>query len=177
VSKESDAKPKRSGKISKPAALKAGHSITNFDCGREPINKWLKTRAKAASENDTARTYVVCRGSKRVIGFYALAAGAVERASAPGSLRRNIPDPIPVIILAMFGVDKDEQGQGLGQDLLNDAIRRALQAARIIGARALLIHALDAAAAKFYRDRNFAQFSAREETYYITMRELRDALA
>jgi GNAT superfamily N-acetyltransferase len=178
VSKSKEVKPsaKRIGKVSKPATLKPGHDVAAFDCGREPINNWLKTRAKKASENDTARTYVVCRGSKRVIGFYALAAGAVERASAPGRLSRNSPDPIPVIILAMFGVDAREQGQGLGQDLLADAMRRALQAARIIGARALLIHALDAAAAKYYRDRNFAQLSADEETFFVTMKELREAL-
>ena len=166
---------RRDGKISKPAALKSGHDVAAFDCGREPINAWLKTRAKKAGESDTARTYVVCRG-RRVIGFYALAAGAVERAAAPGALRRNSPDPIPVIILAMFGVDRAEQGRGLGQDLLSDAIKRALQAARIIGARALLIHALDAAAAKYYRERGFAQLGAEGETFFVTMRELREAL-
>lgn len=168
--------PARSdSKISKPAALKPGHDVSAFDCGREPINAWLKIRAKKAGESDTARTYVVCRG-RRVIGFYALAAGAVERAAAPGALRRNSPDPIPVIILAMFGVDRAEQGRGLGQDLLSDAIKRALQAARIIGARALLIHALDAAAAKYYRERGFAQMGAEGETFFVTMRELREGL-
>lgn len=167
---------KRGGKISKPAVLKPEHSVATFDCGKEPINKWLKTRAKNASETDTARTYVVCRGTKRVIGFYALAAGSVEHSKAPGNLRRNSPDPIPVIILAMFGVDLTEQRQGIGQDLLNDAIRRALQAARIIGARALLIHAFDEPAAKFYRERNFRKLNVNEETYFMSMRELRDAL-
>ena len=166
---------RRDGKISKPAALKPGHDVAAFDCGREPINAWLKTRAKKAGNGDTARTYVVCHG-RRVIGFYALAAGAVERAAAPGALRRNSPDPIPVIILAMFGVDRAEQGRGLGQDLLSDAIKRALQAARIIGARALLIHALDAAAAKYYRERGFAQLGAEGETFFVAMRELREAL-
>jgi GNAT superfamily N-acetyltransferase len=76
----------------------------------------------------------------------------------------------------MFGVDTEEQGRGLGQDLLNDAIRRALQAARIIGARALLIHAFDEAAARYYRDRNFRKLNVNEETFFMSMRELRDAL-
>jgi GNAT superfamily N-acetyltransferase len=169
-------KAKRSGRISRPAALKPGHDVSSFDCERDPVTNWLKERAKKAAESDTARTYVVCRGPRKVIGFYALAAGAVDRSSAPGALRRNVPDPIPVIILAMFGVDKGEKRQGIGEDLLNDAMRRALQAARIIGARALLIHALDPAAAKYYKDRNFCPFDEKQETFYISMREIRDAI-
>jgi len=167
---------KRSGRISKPAALKPGHDVSSFDCERDQVTNWLKDRAKKATENDTARTYVVCRGRRKVIGFYALAAGAVDRSSAPGALRRNVPDPIPVIILAMFGVDKTEKRQGIGEDLLNHAMRRALQAARIIGARALLIHALDAAAARYYRERNFAPFDDKQETFYLSMKEIRDGL-
>ena len=166
----------RGGCITKPAALKPGHDVSSFDCERDRMTSWLGERAKNATESGTARTYVVCRGSRKVIGFYALAAGAVERGSAPGALRRNVPDPIPVIILAMFGVDKNEKRQGIGEDLLNDAMRRALQAARIIGARAMLIHALDAAAARYYRERNFRAFDEKEETFYISMREIRDAI-
>ena len=169
-------KQPRSGRISKPAALKPGHDVSAFDCERDEVNNWLKDRAKRAAESDTARTYVVCRGARKVIGFYALVAGAVERGSASGPLRRNVPDPIPVVILAMFGVDKNEKGQGIGQDLLSDAMRRALQAAKIIGARALLIHALDRAAAKYYQDRNFRPFDDRAETFYLSMNEMRDAL-
>jgi GNAT superfamily N-acetyltransferase len=171
------AEAKRSGKISKPAALKPGHDVSGFDCEREQINHWLKTHAKKAGERDAARTFVVCRGPKRVVGFYALAAGGIAHASAPGALRRNTPDPIPVIILAMFGVHKKEKGQGIGQDLLNDAMRRALQAARIIGARALLVHALDAEAARYYKTHNFAPLDAKEETFFVTMKEIRDALS
>jgi GNAT superfamily N-acetyltransferase len=177
VTKEPAAREaKHSGKISKPAVLKPGHDVASFDCERDLINTWLRTRAKKAGESDTARTFVVCRG-KRVVGFYALAAGAVDRDGAPGALRRNTPDPIPVIILAMFGVHKEEKGQGIGQDLLNDAMRRALQAARIIGARALLVHALDAEAARYYKAHNFAPLDAKEETFFITMKEIRDGLS
>ncbi len=165
-----------SGKISKPAALKPGHNVDNFDCGSDLINSWLKDRAKKASESDTAKTFVVCRGTKRVIGFYALAAGSVERATAPRPLKQNMPDPVPVIILAMFGVDKAESGKGLGADLLNDALRRALLVAQNIGARAVLVHALDARAAKYYRDHNFRPFDEKEQTFYVTMRELRDGI-
>jgi GNAT superfamily N-acetyltransferase len=163
-------------RITKPAALRPGHDVSSFDCERDRITSWLTERAKKASESDTARTYVVCRGTRRVVGFYALAAGAVERSAAPGALRRNAPDPIPAIVLAMLGVDKSEKGRGIGQDLLSDAMRRALQAARIIGARALVIHALDAAAARYYRERDLRPFDPSEETFYMSMKEIRDAM-
>jgi GNAT superfamily N-acetyltransferase len=169
---------KRSAKITKPTALKAGHDVAGFTCGRAQIDDWLKNRAKKAIESDTARTYVVCRGTKRIVGYYALAAGGVAREGAPGALTRNAPDPVPVIILARLGVHQDEQGQGIGRDLLADAMRRALQAARIIGARALLIHALDAEAARFYAALGFARLKAPEETtFFVTMKEMRGALA
>lgn len=168
---------KQSARISKPAALKAGHDVAGFACGRAQIDDWLKNRAKKAIESDTARTYVVCRGTRRVVGYYALAAGAVARESAPSALSRNAPDPVPVIILARLGVHEDEQGRGIGRDLLADAMRRALQAARIIGARALLIHALDAEAARFYAGLGFARLKGPEETtFFVTMKEMRDAL-
>ncbi|HYD89534.1 MAG TPA: GNAT family N-acetyltransferase [Vitreimonas sp.] len=177
MTKKQQAVAKQSAKISKPTALKAGHDVAGFSCGRAQIDDWLKNRAKKALESDTARTYVVCRGPKRVIGYYALAAGAVARESASGALSRNAPDPIPVIILARLGVDAGEQGQGIGRDLLADAMRRSLQAARIIGARALLIHALDADAARFYEGLGFARLKAPEETtFFVTMREMREGL-
>lgn len=169
----------RGARITRPAVLKPGHVLDAFDCGRDQINSWLKTRAHRAAESDTARTFVVCRSPKRVIGYYSLAAGAVAHASSvPGALSRNTPDPIPVIILARLGVDRTAQGHGLGQDLLADAMKRSLQAARIVGARALLIHALDPSAAKFYQQRNFSRLKAPEETtFFVTMRAIRDSLA
>lgn len=170
------AREPKAARLTKPAPLKASHAATAFDCGREPINAWLKDRAKKAIESETARTYVICRG-KRVVGYYALAAGAVAHAQAPGGLSRNTPDPIPVIILARLGVDRSEQGQGLGQDLLSDAMRRSLQAARIIGARALLIHALDADAARFYEGLGMKRLKPPDEmTFFIGMKEMRAGL-
>ncbi|HVY41693.1 MAG TPA: GNAT family N-acetyltransferase [Hyphomicrobiaceae bacterium] len=166
----------KGGRISKPAALKAGHDLSLFDCERDEINTWLKEKARHALEADTARVYVVCRGAKKVIAFYALAAGGVARNEAPGALRRNCPDPIPVIILAMLGVDKSEKGQGIGQDLLSDAMRRSIQAAKIIGARALLVHALDAKTAEYYVEHGFRAFDSKAETLFLSMKAIREHL-
>jgi GNAT superfamily N-acetyltransferase len=169
-------KSKSVGRISKPYTLKPGHDFSVFDCGRDEINYWLSTWAREAPETDTARIYVVCRGSKKVIGFYALAAGGVARDEAPGALRRNCPNPIPVVILAVLGVERSEQKQGIGRDLLNDAMRRAIQAAKIIGARALLVHALDAKTAEYYVDHGFRPFDGNRETLYLTMKSIREHL-
>src|SRR3972149_11609984 len=167
------AETKRGGKISKPAALRAGHDVVRFDCQRDEIDRWLKGRAKKAGETDAARTFVVGRGGKRVVGYYALAAGAVAHVDASSKFRQNMPDPIPVIILARLGEDKDEKGQGIGRALLTDAMRRALQAARYVGARALVVHALDSQVARFYLALNFRQLKASDErTLYISMKEM-----
>ena len=169
-------KGKGAGRIGKPNALKPGHDFGAFDCGRDEINHWLKAWARKAIEADTARVYVLCRGRKKVLGFYALAAGGVAREEAPGALRRNCPDPIPVIILAVLGVDKSEQKQGIGRDLLGDAMRRGVQAAKIVGARALLVHALDAKAAEFYIGHGFRPLDEKLETLFATMTSIREHL-
>jgi GNAT superfamily N-acetyltransferase len=169
-------KPHAAGPIRTPVVLKAGHDLGSFDCGREEITRWLKTRARDAIEADTARVYVVTRDAKKVVAFYALAAGGVARSDAPGALRRNSPDPLPIIVLAVLGVDKAEQGQGLGQDLLSDAMRRALQASKIIGARALLVHALDAKTAEFYQQHGFRPFAGAAETLFLAMKAIRQHL-
>jgi GNAT superfamily N-acetyltransferase len=168
--------PKELGRLSKPVALGLRHDLSDFNCGREPITTWLQSRARYAVEADTARVYVVCRGARKVVAFYALAAGGVARSEAPGALRRNSPDPIPVIVLAVLGVDKTEQGHGLGQDLVSDAMRRALQAAKIIGARALLVHALDAGTAEFYLRLGFRPFGGETETLFLAMKTIRQHL-
>ena len=114
--------------------LKSVHDVTGFESTEPIMNDWLKKHALKASNGDTAQTYVVCRGTRRVAGYYSLAAGAVERAMASGTLRRNVPDPVPVIVLGRIAVDKGEAGKGLGRHLIADAMKRSIRAARIIGA-------------------------------------------
>ncbi len=94
-------------------------------------------------------------GGEARVGFYALASAAVERADAPGRVRRNMPDPVPVILLARLAIDAKHQGQGLGAQLLRDAITRVVAAAKIIGVRALLVHALHEQARAFYAHFDF----------------------
>lgn len=127
---------------SRPESLTDAHQTEGFDCGEAVLNRWLTERALANEKAGVSRTYVVTE-SRAVIGFHALSAGSIAHALAGGALRRNAPDPIPVIVLGRLAVDGAAQARALGRSLLADAIERCLNAARIIGAPALIVHALN----------------------------------
>lgn len=142
--------------VSPPEPLAAEHDVTAFECGHSELAEWLRRRARKNEDARGSRCFVVCEG-RRVIGFYALAAGSVERTQAPGAVRRNMPEPIPAIVLGRLAIDSTWQGQGLGSDLLQDAVLRALRASREIGARILLCHAIDERARGFYLHHGFVE--------------------
>jgi GNAT superfamily N-acetyltransferase len=113
---------------------------------------------------------VVCVGRK-VVGYYTLAAGAVAHAEAPGRLRRNMPDPVPVMVLGRLAVDRTIHGQGVGTGLLRDAVLRTVQAAEIVGIRAILVHAISEAARRFYEKYGFVASPLDPLTVMITVEE------
>ena len=150
-------------------------AVAAFDCGNEALDRWLRERAARNQDEGAARTFALCQG-QTVVGYYALAAGAVDHAGATGKVRRNMPDPVPVVILARLAVDRRWGGQGLGSALLADAVRRAAQAAETIGIRAMLIHAIDERAAQFYERHGFRRSPIAPLTLMATMREIAAAL-
>lgn len=135
--------------LSAPCLLSAEHDLSAFDCGEPTLNEWLRRRAPQNQACGASRTFVCCEGNA-VVGYYALAASAVAPAAAPGRFRRNMPDPIPVVVFARLAVAASHHGQGLGRALFQDAARRALYAADVIGVRGLIVHALSDAARAFY---------------------------
>ena len=145
---------------SSPAPLGPEHDCVAFDCGEPLLNDWLKKRALANQRTGASRTFVVADPSGRVVGYYALAAGAVDHAEATGAVRRNMPDPIPVMVLARLAVDRSLQGNKLGASLLKDAVLRCLAVAENAGVRAILVHALNDSARKFYITYGFAESPA-----------------
>jgi len=149
------------GEINGPQPLGAHHDVSRFDSGAESLDAWLKSKSRLNEAKGGARTYVVCEG-ERVIAFYSLAAGSVERRRVSSRVGRSMPEPIPVILLGQLAADIDYQGRGLGGDLIVDASRRALAAADLIGARALITQALDERARNFYQRFGFRAFSDRE---------------
>ena len=137
-----------------PEPLAADHVLDGFDSGQPTLDAWLISHALKNEREGGSRTYVVCdRGV--VVAYYCLSTGSVSRKDSPGRVRRNMPDPIPVMLVGRLAVDKTHQGQGMARALMRDAILRTMKAAEIVGVRALLVHALDEEAANFYRHLGF----------------------
>jgi GNAT superfamily N-acetyltransferase len=161
--------------LSAPEPLSAAHDPSDFNSGSETLDHWLRRRALRNEDAGASRTYVVCAGSK-VRGYYCLAAGSVELTRAPGRIRRNMPDPVPVMVIGRLAVHSTLQGQGLGLDLLLDAVRRIRRAARIVGIRAILVHALSEDAARFYRKAGFRPSPVDPMTLMVTLADVEAAL-
>ena len=138
-----------------PEPLLASHHLDEFDCGEAVLDEWLKRRATANQSSGASRTFVVADQDNRVCGYYALAAGAVSHPLATSSVRRNMPDPVPVIVLGRLAVDHRAHGIKLGASLLQDAVKRAAAVAQNAGVRALLVHALHDQAKGFYEHYGF----------------------
>ena len=142
-------------KLNAPVALGAEHNVADFASGVAALDDWLKRRARANQASGASRTYVVADGRGRVFGCYAIASGALALAEAPGKVRRNMPDPVPMAIIGRLAVDVSQQGQGLGVALLKDAVIRIRHAAAIMGIRGVLVHAISDEAKRFYEHHGF----------------------
>jgi GNAT superfamily N-acetyltransferase len=156
--------------LSAPETLRAEHDLSDFDCGEPSLDDWLRRRALQNEESGASRTYVVFAG-RQVIGYYALAVGAVAHAEASGRVRRNMPDPVPVVIIGRLAVHKEFQGKKIGPALLRDAVLRTLQAAKIAGIRAILVHAISERARRFYEECGFIPSPMDPMTLMITVAE------
>lgn len=161
--------------ISPPEHLTGGHDVSAFDCGVPELDTWLKRRALQNEASGASRTYGISTGGS-LIGYYALARGAVAQTEATGKVRRNMPDPIPVMVLRRLAVDRAYQGTGVGSALLKDALLRTLQAASIVGIRAVLLHAVSEDARRFYERAGFSGSPVDPLTMMITLADVEKAL-
>lgn len=157
-----------------PEPLRPDHVLVNFDCGTPALNAWLQRRAAANQASGASRTFVACEGG-RVVGYYALASSAVAQVAAPGRFRRNMPDPIPVVVLARLAVDVRAQGLGLGRALFQDAVWRIVQAADAIGIRGMIVHAVSEEAKAFYLGLGLDESPLEPMTLMATVADLQAA--
>jgi GNAT superfamily N-acetyltransferase len=162
--------------IRAPEHLTEAHDASAFDSGVPDLDDWLRKRALANEETGASRTYVVCAGG-RVVGYYALASGGVAQAEAPGRVRRNMPDPVPVMIFGRLAVDRAWRGRNLGGSLLRDAVIRTLQAAEIGGIRAILVDAISEDAKRFYERHGFGISPVDPMVLTITVADAEKALS
>ncbi len=164
------------GSLTPPAPLAAHHRLDDFDCGNATLNDWLRRRAHRNETSGASRTFVVCDDADGVVGYYSLSAGAVAREDCPGPVRRNMPEPIPVMVLGRLAVDRRWQNRNAGKGLLKDAIQRTVAVSRQAGIRALLVHAISTAAKDFYLRQGFHESPSNPMTLMITLREAESAI-
>lgn len=166
----------KAGGLAAPVPLTPIHDLSRFDCGRLELDEWLRKSA-LDSEGRTARTYVVCEGNT-VVAYYCISTGSVERGAMPSKVKRTrgMPNQVPVAIIGRLARDRDFAGKGLGKDLLRDALIRILAASQIVGLRAVLVHALDDDAARFWKDQEFIECPVGSGTFYLPIETIADAI-
>ncbi|HEX4593939.1 MAG TPA: GNAT family N-acetyltransferase [Bryobacteraceae bacterium] len=166
----------RADEVSSPQKLSRDHDLSEFDSGEPLLDEWLRRRAEKNEASGASRTYVVCV-HKKVVGYYTLAAGAIAHAEASGRIKRNMPDPVPVMVLGRLAIGRSFHGYGMGTGLLRDAVLRIVQAAEIAGIRAILVHAITEEARRFYEKYGFVASPIDLLTVMITVAEARRMLA
>lgn len=162
--------------VTPPERLSANHDLSGFDSGVPSLDDWLRRRARQNEVSGASRTYVVCAG-RRVVGYYSLALGAISHPEAPGRIKRNMPDPIPVMVLGRLAVDRAFQGRGMGTGLLQDAVLRTMRVAEIAGIRAIVVHAISEDAKLYYQKYGFVSSPINLLTVMITIVEAARMLA
>jgi GNAT superfamily N-acetyltransferase len=158
-------------KLTAPEPINETHEIESFDSGVAALDNWLKRRARGNQASGASRTYVVCE-QRSIVAYYALAAGGVDIEAAPGRVRRNMPDPVPVSVLGRLAIERTYQKRGLGRALMQDASKRVLQAANIIGLRGILVHAISEDAKAFYLALGFEVSPLQPMTLMATLADL-----
>lgn len=155
--------------LSAPTLLGEAHDLQRFDSGHDSLDEWLRRRARANQVSGASRTNVGCEG-ERFVGYYCLSSGALAVADAPGAIRRNMPDPVPMAVLGRLAIDCNWQGKGIGAALLQDAVLRTGKAAHIMGIRGLLVHAISDEAKAFYEHFGFAASPANPMALVLSLK-------
>ena len=153
--------------------LRRDHILEGFDCGKEPLNRFLPSNALQNQQANASQTYLLITAD-RVIGYHTLVVGEVAFAAAPERLRKGLAQhPVPIMLLARLAVSQDYQGRGIGQALLKDALLRTLRAADIAGIRAFAVHAKDNVARAFYEHFDFIASPSDPMHLFLLLKDIR----
>lgn len=158
-----------------PVPLTSTHVVTDFDCGVDSLNEWLLKRALKNQTIGASRTFVVTNG-EIVVGYYCLCSAAIDRIEPPKAKKRNMPDPIPSVLIGRLAVDLRYQGQKIGLSLLQDAIYRIVAASQSIGIAYILVHALDDTAKRFYEINGFVAIPEEPLTLFLSVATAESAM-
>ena len=161
--------------LSPPTLLTPEHDVREFDSNEASLDEWLKTRSLKNQTSGASRCFVICE-NKKVIGYYTLSAGAISHETAPKTMRRNMPNPLPVLLLGRLAIHKNHHNKGLGSALLRDAMLRAVSITTDIGIVALLVHALSEQAKRFYLSRGFVESPLQPMILMMTLATIRSIL-
>ena len=163
------------GEVTAPEPITASHHTESFACGIPVLDEWLRRRALKNEVSGASRTFVICQ-DRQVVGYYTLATGSVEHRDVPGKIRRNMPNPIPVMVLGRLAVDQEQQHAGLGRGLLKDAVLRTLTVSQHVGVKALLVHTLSEDAKRFYTHSGFLESPFDPMTLMIALQDASNCL-
>jgi predicted N-acetyltransferase YhbS len=162
--------------VEAPVPLNQSHDLTSFDCGNADLSEWLKKKALTNHISGASKTFVVC-DNNQVVAYYSLAAGSIEHQFVNAKIKRNQPNPIPIVILGRLAVDKTYQKQGLEFDLVKDAVQRVFSAAEVIGIRSILVHAIDESARTFYEQKcGFTPSGFQDKTLVLLLTDVEQTL-
>jgi len=163
--------PARS-KLTKPEKLNSGHLVADFTCGKDALDDWLKRRALKSHLAQDSRVYVVCNDAGKVVGYYAICGSVVARKEAISKIRRNAPDPVPMVLIGRLAVCQDMHNMGIGSALIRDAIFRTINASEHIGVKGILLHAMDDEAASFYAHIGFQPSPVDDKIMMIRLKDI-----
>ena len=162
--------------ITAPDMLNDEHILSTFSCSNQALDDWLLKQAIKSQKKNNAKVYVVTDSeTAQVVGYYAIAMGSVQRENATAPLRRNSPNPIPMVVLARLAVDKKYHGKGIGAGLLKDCVRRSVHAMNVVGGAGILVHAIDASAKTFYTKFGFSESNFDQMTLMASIRDIEKA--
>lgn len=163
--------------ITAPEPLSSNHNFANFTCDKPVLDNWLKKKAFKNQTDGGSRTFAVTdTDTDQVVGYYCISTGSVSHELAPGNVRRNMPDPIPVILLGRLAVDNGYANLGIGRGLMKDCYKRAAAVAEQVGVRALLAHALDEESRQYYLHLGFTESPIQERTLMLRIKDIVSSL-